>query len=141
LSGQNGRAYLDANICIYHFEGIVEHALRLDRLVREAANSVLLLLTSEITLTEMLVPAFLANNDEKVRKCVEWLEGGSFVQLVPVTRDAHKNAALLRARHRLKTPDAIHVASAIDANCRFFITNDIRLRVPVKMELVNLRDI
>jgi predicted nucleic acid-binding protein len=30
----------------------------------------------------------------------------------------------LRARYRLRTPDALHVACAIDMGCEAFLTND-----------------
>ncbi|MDR0736144.1 MAG: type II toxin-antitoxin system VapC family toxin [Zoogloeaceae bacterium] len=36
-------------------------------------------------------------------------------------------ATELRARHRLKTPDALHLATAIQAGCEEFWTNDHRL--------------
>jgi predicted nucleic acid-binding protein len=36
-------------------------------------------------------------------------------------------ATELRARHRLKTPDALHLAAAIDSGCDEFWTNDRRL--------------
>ncbi|MDR3352272.1 MAG: PIN domain-containing protein [Zoogloeaceae bacterium] len=36
-------------------------------------------------------------------------------------------ATELRARHRLKTPDALHLAAAIEGGCDEFWTNDTRL--------------
>jgi predicted nucleic acid-binding protein len=36
-------------------------------------------------------------------------------------------ATELRAHHRLKTPDALHLAAAIEARCDEFWTNDTRL--------------
>ena len=36
-------------------------------------------------------------------------------------------AAALRARHGLRTPDAIHCATAIHAGCDAFLTNDAKL--------------
>ncbi len=38
-----------------------------------------------------------------------------------------ERAARLRARHRLKTPDAIHLAAALEHGCDEFWTNDRRL--------------
>lgn len=37
-------------------------------------------------------------------------------------------ATELRARHNLKTPDALHLAAALDAGCDEFWTNDDRLK-------------
>lgn len=38
-----------------------------------------------------------------------------------------EQATELRAQHRLSTPDALHLAAAIDAGCEEFWTNDRRL--------------
>lgn len=43
------------------------------------------------------------------------------------SRRVFELATELRARHRLKTPDALHLAAAIEAGCEEFWTNDHRL--------------
>jgi predicted nucleic acid-binding protein len=45
-------------------------------------------------------------------------------QLVPITIPVAESAADLRARYNLRTPDALHVASAIHVGCEAFLTND-----------------
>ena len=37
-------------------------------------------------------------------------------------------AAELRAKYRFKTPDAIHLAAAIEHGCDRFLTNDVKLQ-------------
>lgn len=44
-----------------------------------------------------------------------------------ITREAYERAAELRARHRIATPDALHLATAQLAGCTEFWTNDHRL--------------
>ena len=46
--------------------------------------------------------------------------------LLPVTHDVAVMAAALRVRHRLKTPDALHLATAISAGADRFVTNNRR---------------
>lgn len=48
-------------------------------------------------------------------------------QAADLTRAVFERAARLRARHRLKTPDAIHLAAALEHGCDEFWTNDRRL--------------
>jgi predicted nucleic acid-binding protein len=36
-------------------------------------------------------------------------------------------ATVIRGRYRFKTPDALHLAAAIEAGCQTFLTNDARL--------------
>jgi len=51
------------------------------------------------------------------------LHSGGF-ELLPVTTLIAESAAELRARYNLRTPDALHVATAIAAGCGAFLTND-----------------
>lgn len=130
------RVYLDANICIYQLEGVAEYAEQLAKLRRTATDVELELLTSELTLAEALVPAYRTDDEERARLYTYWLESGNFVHLMPTTRDVYRIAARLRAQLRLKTPDAIHVASAVVAECRFIVTNDLAIRVPAELVIV-----
>jgi predicted nucleic acid-binding protein len=49
------------------------------------------------------------------------------VVLVPLTGAAFDRAAQLRADLNFKTPDALHLAAAIENGCARFLTNDARL--------------
>lgn len=49
------------------------------------------------------------------------------VSALPMTPAVFDRAAELRAKHRLKTPDALHLATAIDHGCAELWTNDARL--------------
>lgn len=46
---------------------------------------------------------------------------------IPANRAVFDRATQLRAEHGLKTPDALHLAAAIEAGCDEFWTNDHRL--------------
>lgn len=46
------------------------------------------------------------------------------VQVVPATRRLWEETARLRAATGLKTPDALHAATALQAEVALFITND-----------------
>ena len=48
---------------------------------------------------------------------------------------AHQ-AAKLRARYGLKTPDALFLATALEEKAQAFITNDVRLKVIENIEIV-----
>jgi predicted nucleic acid-binding protein len=39
-----------------------------------------------------------------------------------------ERAARIRATHRFQSPDALHLAVAVENNCGLFLTNDIRLQ-------------
>ncbi|MNL65748.1 hypothetical protein D3C87_1901280 [compost metagenome] len=42
----------------------------------------------------------------------------------PVDRQVLTGAAILRSKHRLKLPDAIHVSTALHFGCELLITGD-----------------
>ena len=48
---------------------------------------------------------------------------------IPMGRSVFTRAAQLRAEYRIKTPDALHVAAALEAGCVEFWTNDRQLGV------------
>lgn len=50
------------------------------------------------------------------------------VEWVEVTSSLADEAARLRAAHNLSTPDALHVATALQAGVDWLVTNDRRLR-------------
>lgn len=46
------------------------------------------------------------------------------IRVAPVTTQVAELAGRLRIAHRLKTADAIHIATALEAGAKIFVTND-----------------
>ena len=63
------------------------------------------------------------------------------MRLLPITQPILREAARLRTTTKLKTPDAIHAATASDAGCALFITNDAGFRGVGSIPLVILNDL
>ena len=63
------------------------------------------------------------------------------VDLIPTARQLWEDTALLRAETGLKTPDALHAATAIRAGCALFITNDTDFRRVWGLPVVVLDDL
>jgi predicted nucleic acid-binding protein len=49
------------------------------------------------------------------------------VRKVPLTTAVYDRATDIRAQHKFKTADAIHLAAAVESGCGAFLTNDARL--------------
>lgn len=49
-------------------------------------------------------------------------------ELVPFTRAVYDRAVHIRATTKIKTPDALHLAAAVESGCDLFLTNDHQLR-------------
>ena len=84
--------------------------------------------TSELTILESLVHAVRTGDRNRETLLRRFLTPGSFVATVPVTLDIIEDALLLRANFNLRTPDAIHVASGMQAGCRVFLSKDAKWR-------------
>ena len=80
--------------------------------------------TSVITLAEVLVHPFLHNDLVLQQEYRRLLLNSRNFETVGISAAIAEQAAELRARHRLLTPDALQIAVALDKGCQAFLTND-----------------
>ena len=66
---------------------------------------------------------------------------GTEMRLLPMTQLVLREAARLRATTKLKTPDALHAATARLSGCALFVTNDADFRGIAGLPLVILSDL
>jgi predicted nucleic acid-binding protein len=120
------RVYFDACIVIYLIEEHPTFAPLIEtRLANQTKSAEALIQVSELTEMECLVMPLRKQNQPLLDKYRQWFEK---VEVLPVGRDAFRQAARLRADFAsLKTPDAIHLATALHNNSDEFWTNDGRL--------------
>ncbi len=60
------------------------------------------------------------------------------IELFPITLDVLRESAKLRAVENLKTPDAIHAATAKASNCQYLLTNDAAFKRVQNLDVVIL---
>ncbi len=84
--------------------------------------------SSVITLTETLTHPRRAGNEAIIGAYETLLLDSESLSLLDVNATIAASAADLRARHNLRTPDAIQIATALAAGCEAFLTNDRELR-------------
>ncbi|HET91032.1 MAG TPA: PIN domain-containing protein [Chloroflexi bacterium] len=99
------------------------------------------IVTSTITLTEVLVHPLRQRNVELVRRYRDVLLYSPGLSMLPVSPRVAEEAARLRASYGFKTPDAIHLATAILAGGQTFLTNDKRLAKPLSIQVLILDDL
>jgi len=117
------RVYLDTAIVIYVVEAHVSYSACLQPLWQKFQSGDLALVTSQLTLMETLVKPIKENNQTLIDYYRTFLEGTG-IQLIAIDKMIILNASQLRATTSLKTPDAIHAATAMSAHCDLFLTND-----------------
>jgi predicted nucleic acid-binding protein len=96
--------------------------------------------SSELVLLETMIGPF-KSGDSALEKAYEQALLGTDLRLLPITQAILREAARLRATTRLKTPDALHTATAQQAGCALFVTNDIGFRGIANLPLVVLDDL
>ncbi len=118
---------LDTAPFIYHIEENPKYI----ELVRPFFEAIKLgqirVATSVITLSEVLVTPIRRNDEYTVQRFRRALLEEDSLTTKLVSVEIAELAAELRARHRLRTPDAIQVATTITEGVSAFVTNDARL--------------
>lgn len=136
------RIYLDTNIFIEAFEGRRPLSLLVASLLTAAPDlEPRRLVTSELSLSELLVKPLELGREDLVHVYDSWTISNAYLEVVPVVRDVLHDAAVLRARDKtLRLPDAIHLTTAVGTRCRYFLTGDRRLSGQYGVQILDLTE-
>ena len=126
------KIFLDTNVFVYLFEDQGPRGTRATEIFNEISLRGDEVLTSALTLGELLVKPIEANDHalaDRYRKAFR----GPTVKLISFDEAGAESYARIRKDRGIKAPDAIQLATAAAAGCDLFIANDDRLtrvRVP-----------
>jgi len=120
------RVFWDTNLFIYLFEGSGAMSQRVVQLRERMRSRGDQLLTSALTLGEVLVKPVRSGQPDLVRAYEEAITQTALV--VPFDAKAARIFARLRSTRTVSAPDAIQLACASVAGTDVFITNDERLQ-------------
>lgn len=115
---------LDSAPIIYYLQDHPTFAARFSPLFDAAADGRLTLVVSTVNLAEVMAGPFAAGNEILAMQYREVMCHAPGWQAVSVDEDVATAAARLRARYRLRLPDAIQVATAIVTRAWALITHD-----------------
>lgn len=93
---------------------------------------------SIITLTEVLTKPSESGNTRLAREYRSLLLHSRNFTSLPIGAEIAEQAADLRARYRLRTPDALQLAAAIHVGCQAMITNDLALQRVTDLRVIVL---
>jgi predicted nucleic acid-binding protein len=126
-----GAAAVDTAIFIYFIEEEPRFLPHILPLFMEASKNKRELVTSALTLLEVLVVPYRTGNTTLAERYELLLTRSRGIRMTELSRDQLRAAAQLRAVTGVKTPDALQLVSALTAGCKAFLTNDRRLpRIP-----------
>ena len=108
--------YLDTCMVIGLIEGDVEQRIALKHYLSDEA-----IYSSELVRLEARL---LAVREKKQAQLALYDGLFSACEFVALNRSVFDLATVLRAENNLKTPDALHLAAAMESRCHEFCTND-----------------
>ena len=118
---------LDTAPVIYYIEEHPAHLARIRPFFEAAERGEFRVVTSFVTLIEVLVHPLREGRPELAEEYRNILLQSPALTAIPLDEGIAEEAAGLRARHNLRTPDAIQLATAIRSGASWFLTNDAEL--------------
>lgn len=117
--------YFDSCILIYRIEQREPWTQRVTARLATLDPAVTTTVTSELARLECRVRPIALGQGSVLRDYDAFFELAGIV-MQALGREVFERATALRATHRLKTPDALHLAAALTAGCDELWTNDHR---------------
>lgn len=120
------RVFFDTNLFIYLIEDTPDRGKRVRAILERMTERRDQLLTSTMTLGEVLVKPLSMGRSDLAERYARLL-APPLVTVVPFDRAGAEACAAIRRDKSVRPPDAIQLACAASAGCDLFITNDSRL--------------
>jgi predicted nucleic acid-binding protein len=120
------RVYLDSCVVIYLVEKCEPWWSRIQSLLLPPNGPLPEVVYSDLTRMECRIGPMSRANSVALAEYDRFFATPHY-QKLPISTAVFDLAADLRAQHRIKTPDALHLATAIQAGCSEFWSNDQRL--------------
>ena len=124
---------LDSSVLIYHLEDLEPYANLTENIFAAIAEGFLSAVLSTVFVTELLVQPFTAGRPDRIAAFERFLFSLPNMEIKPPDYPIAREAARLRSKYKIRTPDALLMATSINEKTDAFITNDTRLR-PLKAE-------
>jgi predicted nucleic acid-binding protein len=131
--------YVDTAPVIYTLEPHPDYSSRLQPLWEKLHANKITIVSSELLWLETLVGPMKNQNQPLIELYTELLTNN--IQLIAIDELILKLAAQLRSTSSLKTPDAIHAATAINCKSTLFLTNDMGLKKVPGLNTIVLKDL
>jgi predicted nucleic acid-binding protein len=129
---------VDTSIFIYFIEEHPKFLPLLRPLFREVDEGRKELVTSALTLLEVLVVPYRSGDHLLAGRYEALLTQSRGVRVAEISRDHLRAAAQLRAVTGIKTPDSLQLVAALGAGCTAFLTNDRDLPTVPSLRILQL---
>ena len=134
------RVYFDTNAIIYFLEQNVQFYDVVLEIFKLIGTDDISALTSEFTLTEILIKPIRENERALIQNIKDLLLDREFFTLTETSESLFIKAAETGGAKGLRPADAIQFTSALENHCHFFVTNDARFKSVGGLEVVYLSE-
>lgn len=118
---------------IYHFENNPEFGAAAGRILKATEKGKCRLVVSSLALMEVLVAPKKHGDYELCQRYRYFFQSFPNLEVLPIDDNVAEIASDLRAAHKIRTPDALHMATGHCAGASAFLTEDTRLRTTPKI--------
>lgn len=132
------KVYVDTNIFIYFLERNAEFFSAVAPVIQAIKANEFSGCTGEITVAETLVQPYRAKDAVLIADTKNFFDASNFLTVLAHDKVIWDLAAQLRAAQGIKLVDAVHLATALKAACRYFVTNDKAMRSTGALSVVQL---
>ncbi len=126
---KGSRILLDTVALIYFLEENARYSKKVEEIFGRIESGDLQGIMANLVFAELLVPLYRAGDPQSAAGLTNRLINFHNLEVVPLTTEISMEAARLCADHGLRTPDAIHGATAIITQASGILTNNKRLKI------------
>jgi len=125
---KGSRVLLDTVALIYFLEENQRYSKKAEKIFGRIESGELQGVMANLVFAELLVPLYRSGDPQAAAGLTNRLINFRNLEVITLTTEISREAARLRADYGLRTPDAIHGATAIINQATGILTNDKRLK-------------
>lgn len=133
------RVYLDTNVFVYFLDRNPDYFSVVAPIIEAIDSGLIIGYTGDAAVAETLLKPYQIGNPALVESVKTFFGMEDFLSIQPHDAETFDLAAQLRAERGLKFIDALHYATAIQAGCKFFLTNDGGIQSSDVLEVVPVK--
>lgn len=126
---------------VYHFEENPQFGAAASQVLETAESGRCRLVTSVLSLLEVLVVPKRRGLQELVQRYKDFFHAFPHLDVVDIGPEIAEIASELRASTSLRTPDALHLATALHYRVQAFLSEDTRLRAVPGLRILPLAQV
>lgn len=135
------RLGFDTAPIIYFVEANLQYDALVTSVFQRVDNGDFSGIITSVSLLEVLIVPIRQGNVHLQQEYRDLLLNSSNFQTKDVTPEIAEQAAKLRARYRLKTPDALQIGCALESGCQAFLCNDLDLKRVTELRVLLLDEL